>query len=71
MDEDTIVFLCLLALFVIAIGIPLTNAILDSGAFIDCTLEGYDGGFKRGVAFGEVVCTNITQNEEIEYFRLK
>ena len=70
MDGDDIFWLVMIGMVVITFGIIITNAVIDTGAYMDCVLEGYDGGFSRGVAFGNIVCFEDLADGVIEYFNL-
>ena len=43
----------------------------DSGASTACKLQGYDGGYRSGIALGQDICKLVVQEEIIEYHLLK
>jgi len=63
-------FLLIVCFLILVVFLPL-DAYFDSGAKTACRLEGHDGGYKTGIVFGEDICYNTLQEEEIEYFRLE
>jgi hypothetical protein len=64
-----------IVIFILALcAIPVTLYIdgsFDMGAGVKCQTQGFDGGYRLGVAFGDEICWNEVSEQELEYFRLE